>query len=292
MAGDALTLAERFEELRPHLRAVAYGTLGTLAEADDVVQEAWLRLERTDTSEIRDLRAFLTTVVGRLALDTLGSARREREKYVGPWLPEPLVDDDPADRVTLDESVTMAMMVVLETLSPAERTAFVLHDVFGMSFADVAEVVGRSPAAVRQLGARARKHVDEGRPRFSPSREEHERIVGAFVAAMGEGDIDEMLRLLDPDVVFRSDGGGIAYAAPRPLHGAERVARMLLGMRRSRRNRDMRGRGAIVNGRLGIVTDIPGGGDLTVVSFTIDGGRIVAIDSIRNPEKLTHVEGP
>jgi RNA polymerase sigma-70 factor (ECF subfamily) len=292
MAGDALTLAEQFEELRPHLRAVAYGTLGTLAEADDVVQEAWLRLQQTDTSEIRDLRAFLTTVVGRLALDALGSARRQREKYVGPWLPEPLVDDDPADRVTLDESVTMALMVVLETLSPAERTAFVLHDVFGMSFADVAGVVGRSPAAVRQLGARARKHVDEGRPRFSPSREEHERIVGAFVAALGDGDVDQMLRLLDPDVVFVSDGGGITSAALHPLRGAERVVRMLLGMRRSRRNRDMRGRAAIVNGRLGLVTDIPAGGDLTVISFTIDGGLIVAIDSIRNPEKLTHVEGP
>ena len=203
VVGGALvnaSLAEQFEELRPHLRAVAYGTLGTLAEADDVVQEAWLRLEQTDVAEIRDLRGFLTTVVGRLALDALGSARRRREKYVGPWLPEPLVDDDPADRVTLDESVTMALLVVLETLSPAERTAFVLHDVFGMSFADVAEVVGRSPAAVRQLGARARKHVDEGRPRFPASREEHERIVGAFVGALGEGDVDAMLKLLDPDV--------------------------------------------------------------------------------------------
>ena len=286
------SLAEQFEELRPHLRAVAYGTLGTLAEADDVVQEAWLRLEQTDVAEIRDLRGFLTTVVGRLALDALGSARRRREKYVGPWLPEPLVDDDPADRVTLDESVTMALLVVLETLSPAERTAFVLHDVFGMSFADVAEVVGRSPAAVRQLGARARKHVDEGRPRFPASREEHERIVGAFVGALGEGDVDAMLKLLDPDVIFRSDGGGIAHAAPHPLHGADRVVRMLIGMRRSRRNRDLLGRAASVNGWLGLVTDIADGGDLTVVSFTIDDGLIVAIDSIRNPEKLKHVEGP
>jgi RNA polymerase sigma-70 factor (ECF subfamily) len=292
MAGDAMTLAEEFEELRPHLRAVAYGTLGTLAEADDAVQEAWLRLEQTDTSTIRDLRAFLTTVVGRLALDALGSAQRRRERYVGPWLPEPIVDDDPADRVTLDESVTMALLVVLETLSPAERTAFVLHDVFGMSFDDVAEVVGRSPAAVRQLGARARKHVDDGRPRFPASREEHGRIVGEFAGALADGDVEKMTELLDPDVVFRSDGGGRVTAAAYPLLGAERVIRMLMGMRRSRRNRALQGRPAVVNGWPGFVTDNPDGSELTVFSFTIDDGLIVAIDSIRNPEKLTHVEGP
>jgi RNA polymerase sigma-70 factor (ECF subfamily) len=232
-------------------------------------------------------------VVGRLALDALGSARNRRESYVGPWLPEPLVassGDDPADRVTLDESVTTALLVVLETLSPAERTAFVLHDVFGLSFTEVAEVVGRSPAAVRQLGARARRHVDEGRPRFPATRAEHERIVAAFVGALGEGDVDELLRLLDPEVVFRSDGGGIANAAKQPLVGADRIVRVLMGLRRSRRNRDQRAQMALVNGMLGVITDDGDGGDVTVTSFTIDDGRIVAIDSVRNPEKLTHVE--
>lgn len=286
-------LAAAFEDERPYLRRLAYGTLGSFAEADDVVQEAWLRLQRADLEPIRDLRGWLTTVVGRLALDALGSARNRRERYVGPWLPEPLVADvaagDPAERVTLDEQVTTALLVVLEALSPAERTAFVLHDVFGLPFAEVAEVVGRSPAAVRQLAARARRHVADGTPRFPASREQHTRIVAAFAIAWQAGDVDALLAVLDPGVTFRSDGGGHVVAARRPVDGAERVARTLVALAAANVRRGVAVRGGIVdvNGMPGLLLeedDVRG-----VVSLTVDDGRIVAIDVVRNPEKLRHV---
>jgi RNA polymerase sigma-70 factor, ECF subfamily len=279
--------AEAFEAQRPYLRRLAYSTLGSVAEAEDVVQDAWLRLQRADPSEIRDLRAWLTTVVGRLALDALGSARRRREEYVGPWLPEPLVADesDPADRVTLDESVTTALLVVLEQLSPAERTAFVLHDVFGLSFDDVGDVVGRTPAAVRQLASRARRHVSEGTPRFPASRAEHERLVTAFAAAARQGDVETLMRVLDPAVTFRADGGGKAIAARHPISGADRVSRLLTKLAgKSWRNV----RVALVNGMPGLLVD-DGADTHTVYSLTVDGDRIVAIDVVRNPDKLRHL---
>jgi RNA polymerase sigma-70 factor, ECF subfamily len=289
-------LGAAFERLRPHLLRVAYGTLGSLSEAEDAVQDAWLRLQRTDAAEIEDLRAWLTTVVARLALDALKAARRSREDYVGQWLPEPLVEDlgagQPAERATLDETVGTALLVVLERLSPAERTAFLLHDVFAMPFEEVAEVVGRSPAAVRQLAVRARRHVEEARPRFPASRDEHERVVGAFVGACQEGDLERLLELLDPEVVFRSDGGGRVPSARFPLQGAERVARALLALERTRRRdgRELRGAPATVNGGLGLV--YYEGENLNVLSFTIDAGRIVALDVVRNPDKLRHVQLP
>ncbi len=285
-------LADAFEAQRPYLRRVAYGTLGSLAEADDVVQEAWLRLQRSDAAEIRDLRAWLTTTVGRLALDALGSARRRREHYVGPWLPEPLVEDraaaDPADRVTLDESVTTALLLVLERLSPAERTAFVLHDVFGLPFDEVGEIVGRAPAAVRQLASRARRHVDAGTPRFPASREEQERIVSAFAAASEAGDMDALVRLLDPQVTLRTDGGGRVTAARTPQVGPERVARLMLKIA-SKLWRSVAV--ATVNGAPGLLVD-DGGEALCVFSFTVDRDRIVAIDIVRNPDKLRHLPNP
>lgn len=286
-------LAVAFEELRSHLLRVAYGTLGSLSEAEDVVQDAWLRLGRADPDEIEDLRAWLTTVVARLALDALKAARRQREDYVGQWLPEPLVEpldeSDPAERVSLDESVGLALMVVLERLSPAERTAYLMHDVFGLPFDQVAEVVGRSPDAVRQLASRARRHVEAGRPRFPATREEHERVVGAFLEACGRGDLDRLMEVLDPGVVFRSDGGGQVPAARFPLEGAERVARALLALERTRQHdgRELRGAPGLVNGQLGFV--YYEGRHLNVLSFTIDAERIVAIDVVRNPEKLRHV---
>ena len=283
MRPDAL--AEAFEAQRPYLRRLAYSTLGSLADADDVVQDAWLRLQRTDADEIRDLRAWLTTVVGRLALDALGSARRRREQYVGPWLPEPLVEDDPADRVTLDESVTTALLVVLEQLSPAERTAFVLHDVFGLSFPDVAEVVGREPAAVRQLASRARTHVQNGTPRFPASRDTHERLVTVFAAAARAGDVEALTRVLDPAVTFRADGGGKAIAARRPIAGAARVAHVVTKLA-TKAWTDVRV--ALVNDMPGLLVD-DGGSAPTVYSLTVDAGRIVAIDVTRNPDKLQHL---
>ena len=235
-----MTVAERFAQARPRLLRLAYSELGDLGEAEDVVQEAWLRLERVDADAIENLDGWLTTVIARLALDRLRSARVRRETYVGPWLPEPLVSDDPADRVTLDESVSYALLTVLEQLSPAERTAFVLHDVFDVPFGEVAEVVGRTPEAVRQLASRARRHVDRERPRFTASREEHDRAVRAFAQAVGEGDLEGLVEVLDPDAVWTSDGGGRATAARKPLRGGARVARAWAALSRkaSRAGRD------------------------------------------------------
>ncbi len=289
-------VATAFEQLGPQLLRVAYGTLGSLAEAEDVVQDAWLRLERGAPDEIEDLRAWLTTVVARLSLDALKAARRRREEYVGQWLPEPIVErldePGPADRVSLDESVEIALMIVLERLSPAERTAYLLHDVFGLPFDQVAEAVGRSPDAVRQLAARARRHVEAGRPRFPASPEEHERVVVAFVEACGMGDLDRLMEVLDPGVVFRSDGGGRVPAARHPLRGADRVARALLSLERKRQRagHEMRGAPRLVNGQLGFVYFE--GSQLNVLSLTIDAARIVALDVVRNPEKLRHVQLP
>jgi RNA polymerase sigma-70 factor (ECF subfamily) len=286
VAGDAL--AAEFDALRPQLTRVAYGMLGSLAEAEDIVQESWLRLGRADRAAIDDLRAWLTTVVGRLALDALGSARARRESYVGEWLPEPLVEED-GDEPTLDEAVSTALLVVLERLSPAERTAFLLHDVFDLPFEKVATVVGRSPAAVRQLAARARSHVEAGQPRFPPGAEEEAQIVGAFAVAWQEGDHEALLAVLDPDAVMRADGGGKVPAAGKPLVGADRIVRVLLGLARAaaRQGVEPEGRLARVNGATGLI--IRERGATNVYSLTIDAGRITAIDVVRNPDKLRHV---
>ena len=288
-ADDTLTRA--FEAHRGRLLRVAYATVGSVPEAEDCVQEAWLRLQAQDPASIRDMGAWLTTTVSRLAYDTLGSARARRERYVGSWLPEPLVedlDDDPAQRVTLDESVSMALLVVLERLSPAERTAFLLHDVFGLAFEEVADVVGRTPAAVRQLASRARKHVEDGRPRFPPTQAEQRRLVTAFAEACGNGDVQQLVALLDPDVVWRADGGGKATAAHPAEGGAQNVTRFLLALAR-RPPRSVRM--ASVNGAPGIVMR-DADGVLTVIAFTADAGRITALDVMRNPDKLTTVPDP
>jgi RNA polymerase sigma-70 factor, ECF subfamily len=283
--------AVAFEQHRTHLIQVAYGVLGRIGAAEDVVQEAWLRLQRVDAAEIDDLRAWLTTVVGRLAMDALKHEQRRRERYIGEWLPEPLVES-PADVTTLDEKVTTALLVVLERLSPAERTAFVLHDVFDMPFDEVAEAVGRSPAAVRQLAARARRHVDAGKPRFPASPEERERIVLAFAAAWQAGDLDHLLALLDPAAVLRADGGGQVPSARKPLLGAQRIAHALVGLQRASAHDGRTARAAIadVNGAPGLIVDA--GGVLSVISLTIDAGRVVAVDIVRNPDKLRHVAAP
>jgi RNA polymerase sigma-70 factor (ECF subfamily) len=288
MAGREDLIAA-FDAERAYLVRVAYGTLGSIADAEDVVQEAGVRLLRAPRpDEIDDLRAWLTRVVGRLALDALRRSRRAREEYVGEWLPEPIVEDpvaDPADRVTLSDSVSMALMVVLERLSPAERTAFVLHDVFGVSFDEIAEIVGRSPAAVRQLAARARRHVTDGRPRYAASAEAQRRVVQAFALACAEGDLVALLATLEDEVIWRSDGGGNVSALRKPLRGRDRVAKALLGFAR---RAPLGARFALVNGHQGLVlTDADG--ILTVMSFTLADEKIVAIASIRNPRKLTHV---
>lgn len=287
---DAAELARRFEEHRPYLRRLAYSTLGSLSDADDVVQEAWLRLQRQHEAGaaegIENLRAWLSTVTGRLALDHLGSARARREQYVGEWLPEPEIttSDDPADRVTQDERVTTALLVVLESLSPAERTAFVLQDVFGMSGPEVAQVVGRTPAAVRQLASRARKRVEDGTPRFPASPAEHERVVSAFSVAWRSGDLDTLLGVLDENVGLTADGGGKVPAVRKPVHGAEVVAKLLLGWYHAPSAQGAWSRPVLVNGEAGLV--VFDGTHVGVFSFTVDAGRIVAINVVRNPDKL------
>jgi len=273
-----------FEELRPRLVGVAYGLLGTLIEAEDAVQEAWLRLQRTDLETIHDLTGWLVTTTSRIALDTLRSARVRREEYVGPWLPEPIeTAPDPADSVTLADAVSWAMLVVLETLSPAERAAFVLHDVFGMTFDEVGRALGRTPGACRKLASRARDHVENRQPRFDVDPQDHREVVDAFGRATASGDLEGLLSLLDPDAVLTSDGGGVAQALARPIRGAPEIARFLadvgarqpgLVMRSSTVNRTP-ALLAFQHGRVG-----------SVLALGIREGRIVTIDAIRNPHKF------
>jgi RNA polymerase sigma-70 factor, ECF subfamily len=289
---EADQLTRVFEEQRRRLVRVAYATLGSLTDAEDCVQEAWLRLRRaSQRDEIRDVPAWLTTTVSRLALDTLGSARARREQYVGDWLPEPIVEDldsaDPADRVTLDESVSMALLLVLERLSAAERTAFLLHDVFSMPFEEIAGIVGRSPAAVRQLASRARRHVESGRPKLPPTNAEQHEVVAAFMAACQAGDMERLVELLDPDVTWRGDGGGKVPTFPVRRGLADVLRQLRLVFQRPPRAIKM----ALVNGVPGVVIR-DAFGYLTVISVTIDGGRIVSMDAIRNPDKLTAVPDP
>jgi RNA polymerase sigma-70 factor (ECF subfamily) len=271
------------------LFGVAYRLLGTVADAEDAVQETFLRWEQTDRAAVENPTAWLTTVLTRYCLDQLRSARARREAYVGTWLPEPLVEDadmraeDPAERVALDESVSLAMLVVLETLSPAERAVFVLHDVFGMEFEEVAEAVGRTPAACRQLASRARRHVEERRPRFDPDAAEQRRVVAAFLDASARGDLDGLLALLDPSVVLRADGGGRVPAAGRPVHGPEQVARVLLAGRTWYPG--LAGRLVAVNGGTGALMTA-GGEVLGVAAVTVAGGRITAVDLVVDPDKL------
>lgn len=279
--------AELAEHERRHLFGVAYRLLGTVADAEDAVQETFLRWEQADRDAIQNPRGWLTTVLTRYCLDQLRSARARRETYVGTWLPEPLVEDDavtdPAERVALDESVSLAMLVVLETLSPAERAVFVLHDVFGMGFDELAAVVGRTPAACRQLASRARRHVEERRPRFDPDASEQRRVVAAFLEASARGDLEALLPLLDPSVVLRADGGGKVRAAGRPVHGAERVAGVLLAGRRW--FPELAGRMVAVNGGTGALMTSRDE-VLAVVGVTVAGGRITEIDLVANPDKL------
>ena len=275
---------QRFQDDRPRLLSIAYGIIGDLGEAEDVVQEAWLRMRRTDS--IEDVTGWLVVVTSRLALDVVRSARKRREDYVGPWLPEPLVevtDADPADRVTLADSVSMAMLVVLETLSPAERTAFVLREVFGHSFADIAEIVGRSPAAVRQLAARARKHVQDAAPRFDAAPARQREVVDAFAEACEGRDLDALLALLDPEVVLRSEGGGVVTAARNPISGADKVARFLVGI--VSRSAGFSMRPARINGAPGLLS-FRGDTVHSAISLAISDGRVVAVNSVLHPDKL------
>ncbi|MDM7855500.1 RNA polymerase sigma factor SigJ [Cellulomonas alba] len=281
---------------QPRLINVAYRLLGSLSEAEDVVQEAyvrWYRLSPQDRAAIASPSAWLTTVTSRLCLDLLGSARVRREQYVGAWVPEPIREPtewpraggavDPAERITLDESVHMAFLVVLETMTPAERVAFILHDVYRYPFAEVAEIVGRTPAACRQLASSARARVRAARTPPSPTAEQAD-VVRRFAAAFESSDIASLIALLDPDATVIPDGGGRVAARTHPLEGAETIARYLVGLL-AHAPSGVRFRLRTVNGRPGLVGE-QDGVVATVFSFDVAGGRIRRIWATRNPDKL------
>jgi RNA polymerase sigma factor (sigma-70 family) len=281
-------LAEQFERQRPQLRAVAYRMLGSMSEADDAVQESWLRLNRSDTEAVSNLGGWLTTVVGRVCLDMLRARRARREDYVGSWLPEPVVRaetaDDPEQEALMADSVGLALLVVLETLTPAERLAFVLHDMFAVPFEEIAPVVDRTPEAARQLASRARRRV-RGAPEPDPDLDRQRELVEAFLAASRAGDFDSLVAVLDPDVVFNADTGGVPPRAREPVVGAEAVAEQVL--RRGSRFASY-AQHAIVNGGAGLVVELQGR-PFAVLGFTTAGSRIVELDLILDPAKLERV---
>jgi len=271
------------------LRSVAYRMLGSVTEADDALQESWLRLDRRPPAEADDLRPWLTTVVGRICLDMLRLRRSRREDYAGSWLPEPVVaaDDSPEDDAMLADAVGLAMLVVLETLSPAERLAFVLHDVFAVPFKHIAPVVDRSPSAARQLASRARRRVKATGPEPDADRAVQQRVVDAFLAAARAGDFDALLSLLDPDVVLRTDGGGRGPLARPPVVGAKQVVDVL---RTRAQAFAPLGRPAVVNGGPGIIVGPPGR-ILAVVGLTVAGGLIREILIVADRAKLLRLDG-
>jgi RNA polymerase sigma factor (sigma-70 family) len=287
--GDNTTndwLAQQFEQHRPHLRRIAYRMLGSLNDTDDAVQEAWLRLSRAETASVDNLGGWLTTVVGRVCLDMLRSRNSSREDYVGSWLPEPIVTIDhsptPEEEALIADSVGLALLVVLETLNPSERLAFVLHDMFAVSFDEIAAIIGKSPAGARQLASRARRRI-RGAPLSEDVDIELQReLIDAFVTASRAGDFDALVKVLDRDVVFRADAGRDSARARGPIHGAEAVARRVL-----QEGRPFAGlaRRALVNGSAGLVVGKPGK-PIAVVSFTITHDLITAIDLITDQSKL------
>jgi RNA polymerase sigma-70 factor, ECF subfamily len=282
-------MTEVFEEHRRTLFGIAYRMLGSVADAEDVVQEAWLRWNGA-RGDVDDPRAYLARTVTNLALNHLSSATVRRERYVGPWLPEPLVTEpDATEDVERAESVSLAMLVVMETLSPLERAVFVLKEVFGFPYAEIAQVLERSEASVRQVGHRARSHVQARRPRYAAPDEVRD-VTERFLAACLGGDLNRMLELLAPDVTAWTDGGGKVRAALRPLHGADNVARWLLGVvaRQVEETKDTGGmdvRFADVNGQPGALIVIGGQPD-TVAAVDVADGRITALRLVRNPDKL------
>jgi len=282
-------LTAEFEEQRRHLRAVAYRMLGSVSEADDAVQEAWLRASTADTSDVEDMRAWLTTVVARVSLNMLRSRRSRREEHFDARMPDPIVDradgTDPEHEALLAESVGLALLVVLETLNPAERVAFVLHDTFAVPFDEIAPIVDRSPEAARQLASRARRRV-EGEPAIPDADLDTQReVLDAFLAAARRGDFEALLEVLDPDVVLRADRGAVALGSARVVRGAANIARQASGFARL----DIDERVVLVNGAVGTVT-FRDGRPLAIAAFTIRNRRIVAMHVFADPERLSRLD--
>jgi RNA polymerase sigma-70 factor, ECF subfamily len=282
-------LAERFEQHRARLRAVAYRMLGSLSEADDAVQDAWLRLSRTDASQVEDLGAWLTTVVARVSLNMLRARDARRLEPLGPHVPDPIVDraggGDPEHEALLADSVGLALLVVLETLTPAERLAFVLHDMFAMPFEEIAPIVERSPEAARQLASRARRRVRGTAPVVDADLTTQWEVVDAFLAAARDGDFDALVAVLDPDVVLRADGGAVRAGASYEVRGARAVAGQALLWSRV----DLTMRRALVNGTAGLVSTRDGR-PFAVGAFTVSRGKIVELDILADPERLAQLD--
>jgi len=279
---------EAHEELRPYLFSIAYRMLGSVAEAEDVVQEAFLRYHEAGV-EAESPKAYLATVTTRLAIDHLRSARARREVYPGEWLPEPLVDDDAVRHAETADSLSLAFLHLLEKLSSVERAVFLLREVFDYPYEDIARITGKSEDNCRQILTRARRRVEEGRRRFDVSREERDEVARRFLAAWEEGDTEGLVALLAPDATVYGDGGGKAPSVPVPLVGAERVAKALVGWGRRGLEAGLSYRPALVNGDPGIVFSAPDGRAVWVAAFEIADGVVVAVRSILNPDKLEHV---
>ncbi len=292
-----------FDEHRDLLISIAYRVLGSVTDAEDTVQEAWLRWSKVDSAEISNPRAFLVRVTTRLAIDRLRRAKARRESYVGPWLPEPILTDaDVAEDVALAESVSMAMLVVLETLSPLERAVFVLREAFGMPYAEIGEIIGRKEEAVRQLARRARDHVQERRTRFEADQTEQHRVTEHFLEAASSGDLEALMVVLAPGVTLVADGGGRALAPRRPVRGAEKVARFLLAVATEEKSArflesigaepvaDLRVYPAPVNGGPGVVITSQGR-PVSALLLDVADGAVQTIHLVANPEKLAGVHG-
>jgi RNA polymerase sigma-70 factor (ECF subfamily) len=280
-----------FEGERDRLRGLAYRITGSRTDADDVVQEAWLRWDRSDQDAVERPGAWLTTVTSRIALDRLRAAQRTRESYVGPWLPEIAVSEaDPAERAELAESLTIGFLAVLERLGPVERVVFLLADVFAVPFDEIATVVDRSPEACRQIASRARKRVRQERPRFRATDEEAWRVAAAFLAAVQAGDIDRVLGLLAPDVVAVSDGGADHHAARRPVVGPDRVARLAINLT-ARTPSAMAFELRLINGQPGLLVTLDGRPFLATAVEVVDG-LVVGLYTVVNPDKLAAMDRP
>jgi RNA polymerase sigma-70 factor (TIGR02957 family) len=293
--------AADYEEFRPLMFSIAYRMTGSVGDAEDIVQEAFLRLTRAlrEGVNIATPKAYLATVTTRLAISHLRSARVRREAYVGAWLPEPLVADelapaaapDPAERAEMSDSLSMAFLVLLESLSPTERAVFLLHEVFGYDYKAISEITGKSEPNCRQIFARARQHVDQGKPRFESSREQRDEVARRFFAAVDGGDLNGLLELLAPDVVTIGDGGGKGFSTREPLHGRDRVARFIFGLFRRAQKQGTYAVPAMVNGQPGAVAYDAEGRVASVFALDIADGQVQTIRSVVNPDKLQHL-GP
>jgi RNA polymerase sigma-70 factor (ECF subfamily) len=282
------------DELRPLMFSIAYRMTGSVGDAEDIVQEAVIRTYRAASqgTMVESPKAFVTTTTTRLAIDHLRSARVRREAYVGTWLPEPLVSDPtpgPAERAEMSDSLSLAFLVLLESLSPVERAVFLLREVFGYDYGEIAQAVGKSEPNCRQIFTRARRHIGEGRPRFEASRRQGDELTGRFLAAIGGGDMDGFIEKLAPDVVFYGDGGGKGPAITKPIYGRERVGRLLQGLIRQVQRLALEVRPAQVNGQPGVISHDRDGNLLGVLTFDYAGGQVQAIRSVVNPDKLQHL---